>query len=116
MKRLNAKNIERLENTSVASTLVAAATADAVEANAGGEAVCDPVSCVVYSACIEQSQCDGSSACEDATCEEISCVHASVCGQASTCDDFTGGCELASECEENSWREAVDVMRRAALT
>lgn len=113
MKRLKANEIERLENTSIASTLVAAATADALDAGIIGECdgdTCVGVSCVAASECYWDSNCHQDSVChQDSNCHEQSvCQQDSNCGEASVCVQDSN-CGTAS-CWKDSDAIAVDGM------
>lgn len=81
MKTLNAKDIEKLENTSVATALVAAGTVGGDE-----DPICqaETIGCVVVS-CLEESVCDRYSICEE---------NSNNCEEATACLDATENNEL----------------------
>lgn len=97
MKTLNTKDIEKLENTSVASALnyalVPTTDINFAEINlpGGGAGDCPALSCVQDSNCHECSECSTNSQCE----------HGSQCDNGSQCTDDSQ-CGEESQCEEDS--------------
>lgn len=94
MKPLNAKDIEKLENTTVATPLASLAT---VDINAGAINVPEEPTGICVISCDHDSNCHESSQCP----EESQCEHGSQCDAGSGCTQISG-CEQESNCEEDS--------------
>lgn len=103
MRTLNAKDIEALENTTVATPLLATGATDQIAlADCGAQTWwgCVAASCVQDSHCHADSNCDDGS-CDAATCAVASCLQDSGCAEDSGCGNVSG-CDNLSLCDGQS--------------
>lgn len=106
MAHLSIRDIERLENTSLASVM-AAATVGGISEEVPcvlDTVDCAVASCVYDSGCHQDSGCEDNSECTNESCYAASCVQDSICEEASNCGIQSGGCEIGSICELGSWQ------------
>lgn len=142
MKQLKTHDIERLDNTSIASALVAAGTVGGDEDILCGHVTCGEISCVALS-CINDSNChqdslcggDSCNACEEVTCgggcengtnpcEEDTCEGDTGCNGETeepcagpyTCDRYTiceGGSIATDPIPDDRSQQLLDALRAA---
>jgi hypothetical protein len=117
---LNAKDIESLENTSLAGSLLLGPSAE-LPVDCGGTTwfECEVTSCIQNSQCAAESNCTDNS-CDEETCLAASCVRDSVCAEESGCDDESGCnnlslCDGASVAEPTADIDLARLLRQAVL-
>lgn len=115
MKPLNAKDIEKLENTSIASAMMAASVASAEDLINNGATI-DGCICLVGSGCVvdscDQSGCEEDS-CDNTGCENTQCEETVDCGL--TCIDTACGDSGAIPTGAELTSSGFSALLRAAL-